>query len=32
MMGDLLPDNLGEDLIAVLALIRDSGGTDCTGT
>ncbi len=32
MMAAQPPDKLGEDFIAILAMIRDKGGTDCTGT
>jgi len=32
MMAAPLPETLGEDFIAILTMIRDKGGTDCTGT
>jgi hypothetical protein len=32
MMAEQVPETLGEDLIGILTMIRDKGGTDCTGT
>jgi|GEM_PF-1413752 len=33
MMGEIqIPEKLSQDLLSILTVIREKGGTDCTGT